>query len=206
MVERLLATGCISQPPACCSELLRCNSPTPLFMCIVMSVATPWIYACNFAKPSSAWTLKSSGMWHHLVEWVVPDVAKGCGAFYVGVQQSLFLDCWTLKIKALWSSETSGNTRLTKQYHINAAPVSEPQLPHHFIYVFIFWGVGVWWWTCCNVLSRLRVIAETFPAAMSIPGNPDEHMTLITTSGKCILLFFYIKWLCMCESNYLSFW
>jgi len=40
------------------------------------------------------------------------------------------------------------------------------------------------------VLSRIQVIAEKFPAAMSIPGNPDEHMTLITTSGKCIVLFF----------------
>lgn len=112
-------------------------------MCIVfqlqISIATPWIYACNFDKPSYAWFLKSSGMWCCLVGWVVPDFAKGCSAFHFRVQQSFFLDCWTLKIKGLdplkhWGTLAWQNS-ITSMQHWCWYP------SFHIIWVFFLGGV-----------------------------------------------------------------
>lgn len=136
---------------------------------------------------SSAWCCK--GLW--------------CPLLYIGVQRSFFLDCWTLKIKALWSSETSGNTCLMKRYHFlehfNAAWVSEPQLPHHLI---LGGGRGEFAVIC---LAEYRLLLSSFQlpyqyqAVQMNTWHWPQHLVHV-------YFCFYIKWLCTCQSSYLSFW
>jgi hypothetical protein len=47
---------------------------------------------------------KTSGMWCCIM-WLAPNISNDHSAFIFRVKQSFFLDCFTLKVKELWSSK-----------------------------------------------------------------------------------------------------
>jgi len=80
----------------------------------VISVLLPVL---NFRIPLlQIWEFVPSGLWSSHVERVVPDISEVRNVFIFKISQ--FLDCMTLKVKALWSFETAASTHLRTQRHV----------------------------------------------------------------------------------------